>query len=163
MSARAPTCWMPPPGSPMPSRARSKPWRITKSHWLTSPSPPEPSSATAASRWRRKPIRTDLLPWRGQCTGESDRRIAGASRAVDCATHIHVAVSPARRQQRAGGGAVGLSSQMQNPSAAGNSMMVIAPYWQIGTWVFDDSATGLVREPFVAGVPEMIDELEQLE
>jgi len=38
-------------------------------------------------------------------------------------------------------------------------MMIIKPYWFSGTWVFDDPATGLVREPFVAGVPEMIDRL----
>jgi hypothetical protein len=40
-----------------------------------------------------------------------------------------------------------------------NAIMVIAPYWYNGTWVFDDPAVGLVREPFVAGVPEMIDGL----
>ena len=37
--------------------------------------------------------------------------------------------------------------------------MVIAPYRYSGTWVFDDPAVGLVREPFVGGVPEMIDTL----
>ena len=41
----------------------------------------------------------------------------------------------------------------------GNAIMVIAPYWWGGTWVFDDPAVDLVREPFVAGVPEMIDHL----
>lgn len=41
----------------------------------------------------------------------------------------------------------------------GNVLMVIAPYWEHGTWVFDDETHGLVKEPFVAGVPEMIDEL----
>jgi hypothetical protein len=41
----------------------------------------------------------------------------------------------------------------------GNSILVIAPYRYQGTWVFDDSSAGLVREPFVAGVPEMIDVL----
>ena len=41
----------------------------------------------------------------------------------------------------------------------GNSILVIAPYRWEGTWVFDDPATGLVREPFVAGIPEMIDAL----
>jgi hypothetical protein len=41
------------------------------------------------------------------------------------------------------------------PSA--NAIMVIAPYWYNGTWVFDDPDAGLKREPFVAGVPEMID------
>jgi len=37
-----------------------------------------------------------------------------------------------------------------------NTMMVIQPYWASGTWVFDDPSTGLVREPFVCGIPEMI-------
>ena len=38
-----------------------------------------------------------------------------------------------------------------------NSIIVIAPYRHSGTWVFDDAQAGLVREPFVGGVPEMID------
>lgn len=41
----------------------------------------------------------------------------------------------------------------------GNAIMVIAPYRHQGTWVFDDASAGLVQEPFVAGVPEMIDVL----
>ncbi len=41
--------------------------------------------------------------------------------------------------------------------APANSIMVIAPYRYQGTWVFDDPGAGLEREPFVAGVPEMID------
>ncbi|WP_197527240.1 DUF6717 family protein [Pirellulimonas nuda] len=45
------------------------------------------------------------------------------------------------------------------PSARANAIMVIAPYRYQGTWVFDDASAGLVREPFVAGVPEMIDVL----
>ena len=40
-----------------------------------------------------------------------------------------------------------------------NSLFVIAPYWDSGTWVFDDERVGLVREPFVSGVPDMIDHL----
>ena len=40
-----------------------------------------------------------------------------------------------------------------------NALMVLVPYRHAGTWVFDDPRAGLVREPFVAGVPEMIDEL----
>ncbi|MBA7477313.1 hypothetical protein ES703_77065 [subsurface metagenome] len=40
-----------------------------------------------------------------------------------------------------------------------NAIMVIAPYWYQGTWVFDDESVGLSKEPFVAGVPEMIDNL----
>lgn len=40
-----------------------------------------------------------------------------------------------------------------------NAILVIAPYQYNGTWVFDDARLGLVREPFVAGIPEMIDAL----
>lgn len=40
-----------------------------------------------------------------------------------------------------------------------NAILVIAPYRHAGTWVFDDPRTGLVQEPFVSGVPEMIDHL----
>jgi hypothetical protein len=42
-----------------------------------------------------------------------------------------------------------------------NQIQVIAPDWleSAGTWVFDDAATDLVREPFVSGVPAMIDDL----
>src|SRR5689334_25338118 len=38
-----------------------------------------------------------------------------------------------------------------------NALMVIAPYKYQGAWVFDDPATGLVREPFIAGIDTMID------
>lgn len=38
-----------------------------------------------------------------------------------------------------------------------NSLMVISPYRHAGTWVFDDPSVGLRQEPFVAGIPEMID------
>lgn len=37
-----------------------------------------------------------------------------------------------------------------------NSLIVIAPYWYEGTWVFDDPQRGLQREPFVEGAPEII-------
>ena len=47
----------------------------------------------------------------------------------------------------------------QAQAARGNAIMIIAPYRHQGTWVFDDASAGLVQEPFVAGVPEMIDEL----
>ncbi|WP_205679050.1 DUF6717 family protein [Aquisphaera insulae] len=49
------------------------------------------------------------------------------------------------------------ASILAGPSS--NAIMVVAPYWYNGTWVFDDAAVGLRREPFVAGVPEMIDVL----
>ena len=38
-------------------------------------------------------------------------------------------------------------------------LLVIKPYWHNGTWVFDDAAVGLQQEPFVQGVPEIIDRL----
>jgi len=43
--------------------------------------------------------------------------------------------------------------------AGENALLVIAPYWFEGIWVFDDPKVGLEREPFVMGVPEMIDDL----
>lgn len=43
--------------------------------------------------------------------------------------------------------------------ATKNQIRVIKPYWHHGTWVFDDPIADLVQEPFVSGVPEMIDDL----
>jgi len=40
-----------------------------------------------------------------------------------------------------------------------NSIGIIAPYKYEGMWVFDDPAVGLTREPFVAGIDKMIDQL----
>jgi len=40
-----------------------------------------------------------------------------------------------------------------------NSLFVISPYKWYGMWVFDDPSVELEREPFVSGIPEMIDEL----
>lgn len=40
-----------------------------------------------------------------------------------------------------------------------NSIMIIVPYWDSGTWVFDDETVGLKREPFVFNIPEMITEM----
>lgn len=42
-----------------------------------------------------------------------------------------------------------------------NAIMVIFPYQHQKTWVFDDERVGLVQEPFVSGVPEIIDILVQ--
>ena len=44
-------------------------------------------------------------------------------------------------------------------NAMPNGILVIEPYRHDNAWVFDDPAAGLVREPFVAGVTEMIDRL----
>ncbi|MBN1908895.1 MAG: hypothetical protein JW818_04080 [Pirellulales bacterium] len=41
--------------------------------------------------------------------------------------------------------------------AAVNAIMVIMPYRYDGTWVFNDPKRGLVHEPFVAGIPRMLD------
>jgi len=40
-----------------------------------------------------------------------------------------------------------------------NQIQIISPYWLHGTWVFNDDRVGLVQEPFVSGVPELIDDL----
>ncbi len=52
-----------------------------------------------------------------------------------------------------------LNRPMNLAGPSSNSIMVIAPYVDAGTWVFDDPAAGLRKEPFVAGIPEMIDDL----
>ena len=41
----------------------------------------------------------------------------------------------------------------------GNSIFVIMPYQWFGSWVFDDPEKGLMREPFVLGMGEMIDRI----
>lgn len=40
-----------------------------------------------------------------------------------------------------------------------NFLFMISPYWLHGTWVFDDQAVGLVQEPFVMGIPQIIDDM----
>lgn len=37
-----------------------------------------------------------------------------------------------------------------------NSLFVIHPYLWNRSWVFDDAERGLTKEPFVQGIPEMI-------
>jgi hypothetical protein len=41
----------------------------------------------------------------------------------------------------------------------GNSILVIEPYRHAGTWVFDDEQVGLRKEPFISGVPEILDKM----
>lgn len=38
-----------------------------------------------------------------------------------------------------------------------NAILVIFPYRHNHTWVFDDKKLGIIQEPFVSGIPEMID------
>jgi hypothetical protein len=45
------------------------------------------------------------------------------------------------------------------PRMSQNAIALIVPYRYGGTWVFDYPQAGLVREPFVGGVPEMLDVL----
>lgn len=54
-----------------------------------------------------------------------------------------------------------LSPRLLEESKPENSLFMISPYKYSGEWVFDDTRVGLVREPFVAGIPEMIDQLVQ--
>jgi len=41
--------------------------------------------------------------------------------------------------------------------AKSNSIMVIFPYRHQDVWMFDDERVGLVQEPFIEGMPEIID------
>lgn len=40
-----------------------------------------------------------------------------------------------------------------------NAIHVITPDKKNGVWAFDDASVGLVREPFVSGMPEILDYL----
>ena len=40
-----------------------------------------------------------------------------------------------------------------------NAISVLFPYKYEGTWVFDDPAVGLTKEPFIAGIDTMIDKV----
>lgn len=51
-----------------------------------------------------------------------------------------------------------VSCGAQQPTSS-NALHVIEPYRHAGTWVFDDAKTNLVREPFVSGMPAIIDKL----
>ena len=44
-------------------------------------------------------------------------------------------------------------------NAPSNAILTIKPYWYNGTWVFDDERVNLVKEPFVSGIPEMINHI----
>ena len=44
-------------------------------------------------------------------------------------------------------------------NAPANALLVLKPYRHAGSWVFDDMRLGLVKEPFIAGIPEMIDKM----
>lgn len=50
---------------------------------------------------------------------------------------------------------------LRSEETVGNQIYVISPYRQASTWVFDDPTVGLKAEPFVAGIPEMINVLVQ--
>ena len=44
-------------------------------------------------------------------------------------------------------------------TGSGNSIFIIVPYKFGGTWVFDDANRSLEKEPFVGGIPQMLDVL----
>jgi len=48
---------------------------------------------------------------------------------------------------------------IQAKPISNNAIRIIVPYWFEGTWVFDDERVNLIKEPFVVGVPEMLDDL----
>lgn len=53
---------------------------------------------------------------------------------------------------------LGYSPQQDNrETPKSNAILLIQPYRHAGTWVFDDPLRGLSREPFVSGIPQMID------
>ena len=49
--------------------------------------------------------------------------------------------------------------QYSRTNASSNALLVLKPYQYAGSWVFDDIRLGLVKEPFIAGIPEMIDKM----
>ena len=54
---------------------------------------------------------------------------------------------------------LGLLPGLSGFTPPSNSIMVIMPYKHAGTWVFDDESVGLSKEPFVAGIPELMDQM----
>ncbi|MFH1904926.1 MAG: DUF6717 family protein [bacterium] len=51
------------------------------------------------------------------------------------------------------------SYKQKNLDAPDNAILIIKPYWHNGTWVFDDKRVDLYQEPFVAGMPEIINQI----
>ena len=51
------------------------------------------------------------------------------------------------------------AEEPKTQAPTGNALQIIKPYFKNGTWVFDDADKNLKREPFVAGVPEIINVL----
>jgi hypothetical protein len=47
----------------------------------------------------------------------------------------------------------------RSPDRKPEAVFNIQPYRYEGAWVFDDPAAGLLQEPFVVGITEMIDQL----
>jgi hypothetical protein len=57
-------------------------------------------------------------------------------------------------------GAAGLRCRKGTPTVHPvNSLFVIVPCKYEGMWVFDDPRVGLSREPFIAGIDTMIDQI----
>jgi hypothetical protein len=52
-----------------------------------------------------------------------------------------------------------VGSTQELNSSPQNAINLIKPYLYEGVWVFDDASKKLKQEPFVSGIPEMIDQL----
>jgi len=55
--------------------------------------------------------------------------------------------------------AIDNNPKSKSVDAAQNAINLIKPYLYEGVWVFDDASKKLQKEPFVSGIPEMIDQL----
>jgi hypothetical protein len=42
-----------------------------------------------------------------------------------------------------------------------NAIMMLTPYKDRGVWMFDDPSVGLLREPFVLGIGEILDKMTE--
>jgi hypothetical protein len=49
--------------------------------------------------------------------------------------------------------------RMIEKADSGNALMTLRPYKWGSMWVFDDAAVGLRKEPFVSGIPAILDDL----
>ena len=57
------------------------------------------------------------------------------------------------------GGRINFNKPDETQDLKMNAIQTIRPYRHWGQWVFDDPSHGLKREPFVSGIPEIIDKV----
>ncbi len=51
------------------------------------------------------------------------------------------------------------TQNIMNTQNIAEQIFVLMPYHHNGTWVFDDPARSLIKEPFVSGIPDIINYL----